>query len=118
VPTWVEGAGFVTRAGTFDADFIAREGLGQAYALGLEGGRLVARFNAPEPGFHERARTGEETVQLRGGDSSPRRTVWLAHAVGKVPEAVAALQQARRVPLVPVKTPPSAFDWPDAGRLL
>ncbi|HEX3769295.1 MAG TPA: CehA/McbA family metallohydrolase [Polyangiaceae bacterium] len=110
VPTWVEGAGFVTRAGTFEADFIAREGLGQAYALGLEGARLVARFNAPEPGFHERARTGEATVQIRGSESTPRRAVWLTHAEGGLGDAVVALEQAQRLPLVPVTLPAATLD--------
>jgi hypothetical protein len=127
VPTWVEGAGFVTTGGTYAADFIAREGLGEAYALGLDGGRLVARFNAPEPGFHERAHTGEETVQLHGGESSPRRSLWLTHADGSIGDAVVALEKAEGLPLAPVKLPGVAAehavaevasctgDAPDAG---
>jgi hypothetical protein len=105
VPTWVEGTGFVTMGGTFTGDFIAREGLGESYALGLDGGRLVARFNAPEAGFHERAHTGEATVQLRGGESSPRRSLWMTHADGPLGDAVVALQQAEHLPLAPLKLP-------------
>jgi len=30
VPTWVQGAGFVTQGGAFGGDFLAREGLGEA----------------------------------------------------------------------------------------
>ena len=99
VPTWVQGAGFVTRGGTFAADFIAREGLGEAYAMGLGGARIVARFNPPEPGFHERAHTGEETVQVRGGEASRRRSLWLAQADGALGDAVVALEQAEGIPL-------------------
>lgn len=73
VPTWVQGTGFVTGGGSFSGEFIAREGLGQAYALGLQEGRLTARFNAPQAGFHERAHTGEDAVRVATGGVSPRQ---------------------------------------------
>ena len=44
VPTWVEGTGFIAKGGTYSGDFIAREGFGEAYALGLDKARLVARL--------------------------------------------------------------------------
>jgi hypothetical protein len=110
VPTWVEGTGFVSRGGTYSGEFIAREGLGEAYALGLDAGRLVARFNAPEPGFHERAHTGEEALQLRAGEASRPRTLWLAHADGALGDAVTALERAKGVALVPLKLPAVAAE--------
>ncbi|HEY5146444.1 MAG TPA: CehA/McbA family metallohydrolase [Polyangiaceae bacterium] len=105
VPTWVEGTGFIAKGGTYSGDFIAREGFGEAYALGLDKGRLVARFNAPEPGFHERAHTGEETLELPSGEPSPRRSLWLAHADGALGDAVVALERARGTTLVPLTLP-------------
>src|ERR1019366_6403316 len=110
VPTCVEGTGFVSRGGTYSGEFIAREGLGEAYALGLDAGRLVARFNAPEPGFHERAHTGEEALQLRAGEASRPRTLWLAHADGALGDAVTALERAKGVALVPLKLPAVAAE--------
>src|SRR5262249_45833647 len=46
VPTWAEGPGFVSVAGTFPSDFIARESFGVAYALCSETGRLLPNFGA------------------------------------------------------------------------
>ncbi len=111
VPTWVEGTGFVTEGGTYSGDFLAREGLGQAYALGLEGGRLTARFNAPQAGFFERAHTGDETTLVAGaatadpGHPSARRVVWLAHAEGATGDAAAALLAAQGAPSQAVTLP-------------
>lgn len=98
VPTWVPGAGFVDREGSFGGAFIAREGLGQAYALASDSGRIVARFNAPLPGFHEPARTGESSVDIPARGESPRRIVRLAHARGAVGDAAAALLAAQHAP--------------------
>ncbi|HEX4446335.1 MAG TPA: CehA/McbA family metallohydrolase [Polyangiaceae bacterium] len=121
VPTWVQGTGFVTGEGTFSGDFIAREGLGQAYALGLAGGRLTARFNAPTAGFHERAHTGEETTLVGGTPSGtpsdttsgtpagtsgvPRRVLWLAHAAGAIGDAAQALLSAEGTPTTAATLP-------------
>jgi hypothetical protein len=99
VPTWVQAAGFVERGGTFAGDFMAREGLGEAYALGTEAGRVIGRFNAPQAGFHERAHTGEDALTVVAGGASPRRVVWLAHAEGAVGDAAVELLRAEGVSL-------------------
>jgi hypothetical protein len=105
VPTWVQGTGFVTSGGSFSGDFLAREGLGEAYALAREDGRLVARFNAPGLGFHERPHTGEDTVSMAAGGASPRRVVMLAHAEGAMGDAVSALLRAQGAALDRVTLP-------------
>ncbi len=105
VPTWVQGAGFIVQGGMFAGDFIAREGLGEAYALALQGGRVVARFNAPAAGFHERAHTGDEALAITAGGASPRHVVWLAHAEGAVGDAAVELLRARGAALTDVALP-------------
>ena len=105
VPTWVEGTGFVTGEGTFSGDFIAREGLGQAYALGLAEGRLTARFNAPQAGFHERAHTGEDTTVVAGAAGEPRRVLWLSHAAGALGDAAQALLSAEGSAVTSIRLP-------------
>jgi hypothetical protein len=123
VPTWVQGSGFVERGGTFAGDFMAREGLGQAYALGAQGARVIARFNAPQAGFHERAHTGEDAVTVVAGGTSPRRVVWLAHADGAIGDAAVALLRAQGIALSAVSLPGVAAEraeaeiasCPDAG---
>jgi hypothetical protein len=105
VPTWVEGTGFVTKGGSFTGDFLAAEGLGEAYALGRPDGRIVARFNAPQPGFHERAHTGEDATRISAGGTSPRRVLLLAHAHGRIGDAVVELLRAEGVPLDPIDLP-------------
>src|SRR5579883_1251721 len=91
VPTWIEGHGFARSKGTWSGDFIAREGLGVAYALAPEHGHVVARFAEPEPGFHEWARTGERLEGVPAHGESGRRVVVLAQARGPLGQAVAAL---------------------------
>jgi hypothetical protein len=110
VPTWVQGTGFVTSGGTFSGDFLAREGFGQAYAFGLKEGRIGARFNAPQGGFHERGHTGEDAVRVSPGASSPRREVWLTHADGSLGDAAVELLRARGVALSAVTLPGSAAE--------
>jgi hypothetical protein len=110
VPTWVQGTGFVTSGGTFSGDFLAREGLGEAYAFGLREGRITARFNAPQAGFHERAHTGEDALRVAVGASSPRREVWLAHADGTLGDAVVELLRARGAALSSVTLPGCAAE--------
>ena len=105
VPTWVEGSGFIVKGGAFTGDFLAREGLGQAYAMGRPDGRMVARFNAPQAGFHERAHTGEDAVRVAAGGTSPRRVVLLAHATGSIGDAVVELLRDEGVALDPVALP-------------
>jgi hypothetical protein len=115
VPTWVEGTGFVTHGGAFSGGFIAREGLGQAYALGAKGARITARFDAPQAsGFHARAHTGEEAVRIAPGGASPRREIWLAHAEGSIGEAVDELLRAQGVALSPLSLPGTAASWAHA----
>jgi hypothetical protein len=118
VPTWVEGIGFVRGAGSFSGDFLAREGLGVAYALGREGGRLVARFNGPASGFHDRPHTGEDPVSVPAGRASPRRAVRLVHAEGMIGDAVAALLKAQDVPLEQMVLPAIAAEraWAEVTR--
>jgi hypothetical protein len=105
VPTWVQGTGFIVKGGSFTGDFLAREGLGEAYAMGRPGGRLVARFNAPQAGFHERAHTGEDAVRVSAGGASPRRVVLLTHAKGRIGDAVVELLRAEGVALEPIALP-------------
>ncbi len=110
VPTWVQGTGFIVKGGSFTGDFLAREGLGEAYALGRQGGRLVARFNAPQAGFHERAHTGEDALRVPAGGISPRRVAMLAHAKGRIGDAVVELLRAEGVALDPVTLPAVAAE--------
>ncbi|HXN33666.1 MAG TPA: hypothetical protein VN894_17475, partial [Polyangiaceae bacterium] len=91
VPTWVEGHGFVHGKDSLSGDFIAREGLGVAYALAAERGHVVARFAEPEPGFHEWARTGEQMESIAAHGASSRRVVVLTQARGALGEAVRRL---------------------------
>lgn len=90
-PTWVEGLGFVTDKGSFAGDFIAREGLGVAYALAPEQGHIVARLRKPEPGFHEWPRTGERVESIPAHGASKRRVLTMTQAHGALGEAVRAL---------------------------
>src|SRR5579872_2597861 len=106
VPTWVQGAGFVTWGGTLAGDFLAREGLGEAYAMGVEGRPVTARFHAPGAGFHERPHTAGTPVAVPAGGSSPRRGVWLSHARGAIGDAVSAMLRGRGVALTDVTLPP------------
>ena len=62
------------------AEFIAREGMGVAYAFAPERGHLVARFARPEPGFHEWARTGELVESIPAWGASQRRVVTMTQA--------------------------------------
>jgi hypothetical protein len=105
VPTWVQGSGFVVSGGTFTGDFMAREGLGEAYALGVQGGRIVGRFNAPAAGFHERAHTAEDAVTVGAGQPSPSHVVWLAHAEGAVGDAAIELLRAEGVAVATLNLP-------------
>jgi hypothetical protein len=105
VPTWVQSKGFVERGGTFAGDFVAREGLGQSYALGVQGAHVIGRFNAPQAGFHERAHTGEDAIGVVAGGASPRRVVWLAHAEGALGDAAIELLRAQGVALTPLTLP-------------
>lgn len=92
VPTWVEGYGFV-RDGpqSLSGDFIAREGLGVAYALATDQGHVVARFAAPTFGFHEAARTGERIEGIPARGASTRRAIVIAQGRGAVGDAVRRL---------------------------
>lgn len=91
VPTWVEGHGFVRGGGTLTGEFIAREGLGVAYAMQLEGGRIAARFGKGQSGFHEFPHTGERLEGIPAHGASARRIVTLVQARGRIGDAVAAL---------------------------
>jgi hypothetical protein len=91
VPTWVEGHGFASRGATLTGDFLAREGMGVAYAFESEGGHLAARFGEPQPGFHEVAHTGEKVEGVPAHGTSARRTVTLTQAKGRLGAAVALL---------------------------
>jgi hypothetical protein len=108
VPTWVEGHGFARTKESLAGDFIAREGLGVAYALATEHGHVVARFAEPLAGFHEWARTGEriETVPAHGASS--RRVVVVTQARGPLGEAVAALPRF-------TQDPPGRWPLPRGG---
>ena len=91
-PTWVEGHGFVTRSGSFAGALLARQSNGIAYAGCSARGRVVARFDAEDaPGFHESARTGEETTSVPAGGTTPRRTFSLTVAPGSLGDAALGL---------------------------
>jgi hypothetical protein len=113
VPTWVEGHGFATDKGSLPGDFIAREGLGVAYALALEEGHVVARFARAEPGFHEGARTGERVESIAARGASQRRVVTMTQARGALGQAVVALPRYRHEALdawpMPTGAPARAF---------
>jgi hypothetical protein len=91
VPTWVEGTGFVRGAATLNGDFLAREGLGVAYALESEDGHIAGRFAKPLAGFHEWPRTGERTEGVPAHGTSSRRVLTLTQARGTLGAAVLAL---------------------------
>jgi hypothetical protein len=91
VPTWAEGHGFVTRSGVFASAFVGRDSYGVAYALCSEGGRLMARFDAPESGFHEGPVTGEVPESVPAGAPGSRRVVFVGHASGSLGKAATAL---------------------------
>jgi hypothetical protein len=91
VPTWVEGHGFVADKGSFAGEFIAREGLGVAYALAPLQGHVVARFRHPELGFHEFPRTGERLESIPAHGASQRRILTMTQAAGALGEAVRVL---------------------------
>jgi hypothetical protein len=95
-PTWVEGHGFARDKGTQSGDFIAREGLGVAYAFESEDGHLAARFNKPEAGFHEWAHTGERLEGVPAHGASSRRIVTMTQAKGRLGAAVALLPRVAR----------------------
>jgi hypothetical protein len=105
VPTWAEGHGFITRGGTFAADFLARDSYGVAYALCAEGGRLQARFDSPDSGFHEPAATGESPQNVPLYAPSARRVVVLVHAYGSLGRAAALLPCRPRPNAQPVSVP-------------
>ncbi len=105
VPTWAEGHGFVTHGGTFAADFLARDSYGAAYAVCSEGGRLLARFDAPEVGFHEGAATGESPESVRPDVPTTRRIIAVTHAAGSLGKAVAALPCGPRPGRQPARAP-------------
>jgi len=108
VPTWIEGHGFVHARDTLSGDFLAREGLGVAYALAAERGHVVARFAEPLFGFHEWARTGEQMEAIAAHGASSRRVVVLSQARGALGEAVRALPRFAREPLDRSTTPRGA----------
>jgi hypothetical protein len=105
VPTWIEGHGFVHDQESLSGDFIAREGLGIAYALAPEQGHVVARFADPLFGFHEWARTGERMETIPAHGSSSRRVVLMTQARGPLGEAVRALPRFAQDPLDRWKLP-------------
>jgi hypothetical protein len=91
-PTWVEGHGPITTAGSFGGAFVGRSSQGLSYAACSDGGRMMARFSAPElPGFHASARTGEVVVTVPAGGTSPRRTLRVAAARQGLGDAAMAL---------------------------
>ncbi len=95
-PTWVEGYGFVRDRATLTGDFIAREGLGVAYAFESEDGHLAARFNKPEAGFHDWAHTGERLEGVPAHGASSRRIVTMTQANGRLGAAVALLPRVAK----------------------
>ena len=122
VPTWVEGHGFVRGKATLPGDFIAREGVGVAYALAVEdqpdgtstdvplARHVVARFAEPGYGFHEWARTGERVESIPAWGSSRRRVVILAHGRGSLGNAALALPRFARGHLDRWPLPTPALD--------
>ncbi|MEJ7734335.1 MAG: hypothetical protein WKG00_34710 [Polyangiaceae bacterium] len=99
-PTWVEGYGPITTAGAFGGAFVGRTSQGLSYAACSDGGRMMARFSAPElPGLHASARTGEVVVTVPAGGASPRRTLRVAaarHGIGDAAMALPCVAAGRR----------------------
>jgi hypothetical protein len=91
VPTWASGHGFITRGGAFATDFLARDSYGAAYAMCAEGGRLLARFDSPDAGFHEAAASGESPEVVLSDAPTSRRVILVAHAVGSLGKAAMSL---------------------------
>lgn len=104
-PTWVEGHGFVTGAGSLAGEFIARQGLGVSYAMAPEKGHIVARFAKPTPGFHEWPRTGETVETIPAHGASQRRVVLLTVGKGAMGDAVTKLPRYGQWGLDPVHLP-------------
>ena len=115
VPTWAEGQGFVTRGGSFRTDFLAREAYGVGYAVCPEGGRMLARFSAPDAGFFEDASTGESPEIVPPGAPTSRRAILITHTTGSLGLAALACQarverlegEGQRIKL-PAGMPPGA----------
>jgi len=108
-PTWVEGHGFARDKATWSGDFIAREGLGVAYAFESEDGHLSARFNKAEAGFHESAHTGERLEGVPAHGASSRRVVTMTQANGRLGAAVALLPRVAKT-VNKVALPPGVPD--------
>jgi hypothetical protein len=117
VPTWVEGHGFATEEGSWAGDFMARQGLGMAYALATDEGHVVARFGKPLVGFHPWPHTGEIVETLPAGGSSRRRAVVVTQSRGSLGAAVAKLPRVQAGGTVevalPAGLPPGA--WAEAA---
>ncbi|HVY49472.1 MAG TPA: CehA/McbA family metallohydrolase, partial [Minicystis sp.] len=92
VPTWIEGVGFVSSGGAYPTDFVARESLGLAYAMGSDEGRTIARVGSPENnGFHDAPYLSDRPVSVAAHASSPRRDVTITWSTRSLADAALAL---------------------------
>jgi hypothetical protein len=96
VPTWVEGYGFVRDKAMLSGDFLAREGLGVAYALENEDGHITSRFGKPEAGFHELPHDGDRVEGVPAHGASARRVLTMTQASGRLGAAVALLPRVAK----------------------
>jgi len=111
VPTWVEGAGPIHAATELRTAFVARDGLGSAYALCSADGPLFAKFGPPDAyGFFASTLTGERVVPVVHAGASERRRVAITTSQTSAGEAALALPclgaGARRRALVPTALAP------------
>ncbi|MFO0588990.1 MAG: CehA/McbA family metallohydrolase [Polyangiaceae bacterium] len=91
-PTWMEGHGWIKEAGKLTGDFLARDGLGTAYAVCSEGGPFFAKFDDQEfAGFFEPARTGESVVLIPAHGASAARSLVVTTSNVSMGDAVMAL---------------------------
>jgi hypothetical protein len=109
-PTWIDGTGFVESGGSYAGRFLGRHSAGIAYAACRADGRAFdARVSSSGlAGFHRRATTGEDRVELAAGEASPLRRVQLAWSGASIGAAVAKLPCATTTTRLPVPVPVSA----------
>lgn len=98
-PTWMDRHGWVKAAGKLTGGFLARDGLGVAYAMCSESGPLYSKFDEQEfAGFFEPARTGESVVLVPAHGTSAPRSIVLTTSTSSMADAVMALPCGPRHP--------------------
>lgn len=91
-PTFMDRHGWITDAAKIGGRFLARDGLGTAYAVCSESGPFFAKFDEQEfGGFFEPARTGESVILVPAHGASDVRSIVMTASAASMGEAVMAL---------------------------